>query len=136
MRYTESRLSKYADLLLREVNQGTVDWMPNFDGTLNEPAVLPARLPNLLLNGTTGIAVGMATDILPHNLREVGQACIHMLKNPKSKLDDLLEFVQGPDFPTGGEIITRVMTYVNFMKRVKAKLKPVLGTLLKKAKSL
>ena len=106
MRYTESRLSKYADVLLREVNQGTVDWMPNFDGTLNEPAVLPARLPNLLLNGTTGIAVGMATDILPHNLREVGQACIHMLKNPKSNLDDLLEFVQGPDFPTGGEIIT------------------------------
>ncbi|WP_417552210.1 DNA topoisomerase IV subunit A [Marinomonas fungiae] len=106
MRYTESRLSKYADVLLKEVNQGTVDWMPNFDGTLDEPAVLPARLPNLLLNGTTGIAVGMATDIPPHNLREVGQACIHMLKHPKAELDDLLEYVQGPDFPTGGEIIT------------------------------
>lgn len=106
MRYTESRLSKYADVLLKEVNQGTVDWVPNFDGTLDEPAVLPARLPNLLLNGTTGIAVGMATDIPPHNLREVGQACIHMLKHPKAELDDLLEYVQGPDFPTGGEIIT------------------------------
>ncbi|MBM6550459.1 DNA topoisomerase IV subunit A [Marinomonas ostreistagni] len=106
MRYTESRLSKYSDVLLKEVNQGTVDWVPNFDGTLQEPAVLPARLPNLLLNGTTGIAVGMATDIPPHNLREVGQACIHMLQNPKAGLDDLMEFVQGPDFPTGGEIIT------------------------------
>lgn len=106
MRYTESRLSKYADVLLKEVNQGTVDWVPNFDGTLDEPAVLPARLPNLLLNGTTGIAVGMATDIPPHNLREVGEACIHMLKHPKADLDELLEYVQGPDFPTGGEIIT------------------------------
>ena len=106
MRYTESRLSKYADVLLKEVNQGTVDWVPNFDGTLEEPAVLPARLPNLLLNGTTGIAVGMATDIPPHNLREVGEACIHMLKHPKADLDELLEYVQGPDFPTGGEIIT------------------------------
>ncbi|MFD1384851.1 DNA topoisomerase IV subunit A [Rhodanobacter aciditrophus] len=106
MRYTESRLSKYSDVLLKEVNQGTVDWIPNFDGTLQEPSVLPARLPNLLLNGTTGIAVGMATDIPPHNLREVGQACIHMLQNPKAELDDLMEYVQGPDFPTGGEIIT------------------------------
>ncbi|MCZ2723390.1 DNA topoisomerase IV subunit A [Marinomonas sp. 15G1-11] len=106
MRYTESRLSKYADVLLREVAQGTVDWVPNFDGTLNEPSVLPARLPNLLLNGTTGIAVGMATDIPPHNLREVGAACIHLLNNPKSELDDLLEFVKGPDFPTGGELTT------------------------------
>ncbi|WP_191600313.1 DNA topoisomerase IV subunit A [Marinomonas algicola] len=106
MRYTESRLSKYADVLLREVAQGTVDWVPNFDGTLNEPSVLPARLPNLLLNGTTGIAVGMATDIPPHNLREVGNACIHLLNNPKSELDDLLNFVKGPDFPTGGELTT------------------------------
>ena len=106
MRYTESRLSKYADVLLREVAQGTVDWVPNFDGTLQEPSVLPARLPNLLLNGTTGIAVGMATDIPPHNLREIGQACIHLLNNPKADLDELLEYVQGPDFPTGGEIIT------------------------------
>ncbi|RDL43852.1 DNA topoisomerase IV subunit A [Marinomonas piezotolerans] len=106
MRYTESRLSKYSDVLLKEVNQGTVDWVPNFDGTLQEPSVLPARLPNLLLNGTTGIAVGMATDIPPHNLREVGQACIHMLQNPKATLDELMEYIQGPDFPTGGEIIT------------------------------
>lgn len=107
MRYTESRLSKYADILLGEVSQGTVDWVPNFDGTLQEPSVLPARLPNLLLNGTTGIAVGMATDIPPHNLREVGEACVHLLNNPKAELDDLLGFIQGPDFPTGGEIVTR-----------------------------
>ena len=106
MRYTESRLSKYADVLLREVSQGTVDWTANFDGTLQEPSVLPSRLPNLLLNGTTGIAVGMATDIPPHNLREIGSACIHLLNNPNAELDDLLNFVQGPDFPTGGEIIT------------------------------
>ncbi|WP_111638549.1 DNA topoisomerase IV subunit A [Marinomonas shanghaiensis] len=106
MRYTESRLSKYADVLLREVSQGTVDWTANFDGTLQEPSVLPSRLPNLLLNGTTGIAVGMATDIPPHNLREIGGACIHLLNNPNAELDDLLNFVQGPDFPTGGEIIT------------------------------
>ncbi len=106
MRYTESRLSKYADVLLKEVSQGTVDWEPNFDGTLREPSVLPARLPNLLLNGTTGIAVGMVTDILPHNLREVSEACIYLLHNPKAELDDLLECIQGPDFPTGGEIIT------------------------------
>ncbi|MEO9654978.1 DNA topoisomerase IV subunit A [Marinomonas sp.] len=106
MRYTESRLSKYADVLLKEVSQGTVDWVPNFDGTLQEPSVLPSRLPNLLLNGTTGIAVGMATDIPPHNLREIGQACIHLLNNPKADLDELLGYVQGPDFPTGGEIIT------------------------------
>ncbi|MCW8357308.1 MULTISPECIES: DNA topoisomerase IV subunit A [Marinomonas] len=106
MRYTESRLSKYADVLLKEVSQGTVDWVPNFDGTLQEPSVLPSRLPNLLLNGTTGIAVGMATDIPPHNLREIGGACIHLLNNPNADLDELLNFVQGPDFPTGGEIIT------------------------------
>jgi len=106
MRYTESRLSKYADVLLREVSQGTVDWTANFDGTLQEPSVLPSRLPNLLLNGKTGIAVGMATDIPPHNLREIGSACIHLLNNPNAELDDLLNFVQGPDFPTGGEIIT------------------------------
>lgn len=106
MRYTESRLSRYSDVLLREVSQGTVDWQPNFDGTLKEPIVLPARLPNLLLNGTTGIAVGMATDIPPHNLKEVGNACIHLLNNPKADLDELLEFVQGPDYPTGGEITT------------------------------
>lgn len=106
MRYTESRLAKYAELLLSEVGQGTVDWEPNFDATLEEPSVLPARVPNLLLNGTTGIAVGMATDIPPHNLREVVAACVHLLEEPKATLDDLCEFVQGPDFPTEAEIIT------------------------------
>ena len=106
MRYTESRLTKYADTLLSELGQGTVDWIPNFDGTLDEPAILPARLPNLLLNGTTGIAVGMATDIPPHNLREVAQACMHLLDNPKATVAELCEFIQGPDFPTEAELIT------------------------------
>ena len=106
MRYTESRLSKYAEVLLKEVGQGTVNWTPNFDGTLDEPEVLPARLPNVLLNGSTGIAVGMATDILPHNLREVASACVHLLDNPTAELNDLYQFVAGPDFPTEAEIIT------------------------------
>jgi topoisomerase-4 subunit A len=106
MRYTESRLAKYSDLLLSEVAQGTVDWVPNFDATLEEPAVLPARVPNLLLNGTTGIAVGMATDIPPHNLREVVTACVRLLEAPKATLAELCEHVQGPDFPTEAEIIT------------------------------
>ncbi|WBA81678.1 DNA topoisomerase IV subunit A [Endozoicomonas sp. GU-1] len=106
MRYTESRLAKYADSLLGELGQGTVDWVPNFDGTLEEPSILPARLPNLLLNGTTGIAVGMATDIPPHNLREVANACIHLLENPKAGVAELCEHIQGPDFPTEAELIT------------------------------
>ena len=106
MRYTESRLSRYAEVLLGELGQGTVDFVPNFDGTLNEPKMLPARLPNILLNGTTGIAVGMATDIPPHNLREVAKATIALIDNPKTTLDDLLDIVQGPDFPTEAEIIT------------------------------
>ncbi|MGL9760257.1 MAG: DNA topoisomerase IV subunit A [Symbiopectobacterium sp.] len=106
MRYTESRLSKYAEVLLEELGQGTVEYQPNFDGTLQEPKMLPARLPNILLNGTTGIAVGMATDILPHNLREVAAAAVALLEKPESSLDDLLQFVQGPDFPTEAEIIT------------------------------
>ncbi|SDW48646.1 DNA topoisomerase IV subunit A [Thiocapsa roseopersicina] len=106
MRYTESRLTPYADLLLDEVDQGTVDWQPNFDGTLEEPKLLPARLPNLLLNGATGIAVGMATDIPAHNLREVARACIHLLDHPDATLEDLMRFVPGPDFPTAGEIVT------------------------------
>src|SRR5476649_14545 len=106
MRYTESRLSKYADVLLRELGQGTVNYVPNFDGTMQEPKMLPARLPNILLNGTTGIAVGMATDIPPHNIREVAAAAVALLEKPGSSLDDLLEFVQGPDFPTEAEIIT------------------------------
>lgn len=106
MRYTESRLSKYAEVLLGELGQGTVDWVPNFDGTMQEPKMLPARLPNILLNGTTGIAVGMATDIPPHNVREVAAAAVALIDKPGASLDDLLEFVQGPDFPTEAEIIT------------------------------
>ncbi len=106
MRYTESKLTKYADVLLGELAQGTVDWAPNFDGTLEEPLNLPARLPNILLNGGTGIAVGMATDILPHNLREVASACIRLLDKPKSTTADICEHIKGPDFPTGAEIIS------------------------------
>ncbi|AVV39066.1 DNA topoisomerase IV subunit A [Pantoea vagans] len=106
MRYTESRLSKYAELLLGELGQGTVEYQPNFDGTLQEPKILPARLPNILLNGTTGIAVGMATDIPPHNLREVAQAAIALIDAPKTTLEQLLDIVQGPDYPTEAEIIT------------------------------
>jgi len=106
MRYTESKLTRYAEVLLSELGQGTVDWQPNFDGSLDEPALLPARLPNLLLNGATGIAVGMATDIPPHNLREVAAACVRLLDEPSATLAQLCEHVQGPDFPTGAEIIT------------------------------
>ena len=106
MRYTESRLKPYSQVLLAELGQGTVDWVPNFDGTLKEPKLLPARLPNILLNGATGIAVGMATDIPPHNLKEVASACIHLLERPRSTVEDLFEYVRGPDFPTEAEIIT------------------------------
>ena len=106
MRYTESRLSKYADIFLQEVDQGTSDWVPNFDGTLKEPRLLPARLPNILLNGSTGIAVGMATSILPHNLREVSKALIHLIDNENTNLDQICKFIKGPDFPTEAEIIT------------------------------
>jgi len=106
MRYTEARLSRYAEVLLGELGQGTVDWVPNFDGTLDEPATLPARLPNLLLNGTTGIAVGMATDVPPHNLREVVTACIRLLDEPNATVEQLCEHVLGPDYPTEAEIIT------------------------------
>ena len=106
MRYTESRLSAFAQILLSEVGQGTVDWVPNFDGTLEEPSILPARLPHVLLNGAMGIAVGMATDIPPHNLREVASACIRLLDDPKATIRDLCEHVRGPDYPSGAEIIT------------------------------
>lgn len=106
MRYTEARLSRYSEVLLSELGQGTADWVPNFDGTLNEPAVLPARLPNLLLNGTTGIAVGMATDVPPHNLREVASACVHLLDEPHASIEQLCEHIPGPDFPTEAEIVT------------------------------
>ena len=106
MRYTEARLSKFSEVLLSELGQGTVDWIPNFDGTMKEPKTLPARLPHILLNGITGIAVGMATDIPPHNVREIANACVHLIEQPKAELGDLLEFVQGPDYPTDAEIIT------------------------------
>jgi topoisomerase-4 subunit A len=106
MRYTEARLSPFAQVLLAELGQGTVAWIPNFDGTLEEPALLPARLPNVLLNGASGIAVGMATDIPPHNLNEVAAACIHLLEHPQATVAELCQYLQGPDFPTGGEIIT------------------------------
>ncbi|WP_351000881.1 DNA topoisomerase IV subunit A [Shewanella sp. TB7-MNA-CIBAN-0143] len=106
MRYTEARLSKFSEVLLSELGQGTVDWSPNFDGTMKEPVTLPARLPHILLNGITGIAVGMATDIPPHNVRELVGACIELIDNPKADLARLMEFVPGPDYPTEAEIIT------------------------------
>ncbi len=106
MRYTESRLSGYAEVLLSEIESGTVEWVPNFDGTMREPSLLPARLPNVLLNGGTGIAVGMATDIPPHNLREVVQALTHLLDNPKATLEEICDIIPAPDFPTNAEIIT------------------------------
>jgi topoisomerase IV subunit A len=106
MRYTESKLTRYADVLLGELAHGTVDWQPNFDGSMEEPMILPSRLPNLLLNGTQGIAVGMATDIPPHNLREVAAACIHLLEDPEVTTATLMKHIKGPDLPTGGEIIS------------------------------
>ena len=106
MRYTEAKLTRYADILLGELSDGTVDWTANFDGTLEEPVFLPARLPNLILNGTSGIAVGMATDIPPHNLREVAAACIHLLEEPEATTAALMKHVRGPDLPTGAEIIS------------------------------
>ena len=106
MRYTESRLAAYAKSLLQELGQGTVDWVPNFDGTLKEPVVLPARLPNLLLNGTMGIAVGMSTDVPPHNLNEVTSALIHLIDNPKATVADLMTHIKGPDYPIGGELVS------------------------------
>ncbi len=106
MRYTESKLTPIAELLLEELAHGTVDWTANFDGTLKEPAWLPARVPHVLLNGSTGIAVGMATDILPHNLRELASACIRLLDDPDASVRDLCEHVRGPDFPSAAEIIT------------------------------
>jgi topoisomerase-4 subunit A len=126
MRYTESRLAPYAKSLLQELGQGTVDWAPNFDGTLKEPVVLPARLPNLLLNGTTGIAVGMSTDVPPHNLNEVASALVHLIDNPKATVAQLMKHIKGPDFPTGGELvspksdITEIYTTGNGTLRLRA----------------
>ena len=106
MRYTESRLSRFSEVLLSELGQGTVDWSPNFDGTMKEPRMLPARLPHILLNGVTGIAVGMATDIPPHNAREVAHACALLLDKPSASLADVMEHLRGPDYPTDAEVIT------------------------------
>jgi topoisomerase-4 subunit A len=116
MRYTEARMSAYADVFLGELSMGTVDWAPNFDGTLSEPRMLPARLPNVILNGATGIAVGMATDIPPHTLNEIIEACILLIDNPKSTLEDICQIIQGPDFPTGAEIITSREEIINIYR--------------------
>ncbi|MFP5406511.1 MAG: DNA topoisomerase IV subunit A, partial [Gammaproteobacteria bacterium] len=106
MRYTEARLTRHAELLLAEIDEGTVDFVPNYDGSAQEPKLLPARLPFALLNGASGIAVGMATEMPPHNLREVAAACVVVLKNPQAALDELLELMPGPDFPGGGQVIS------------------------------
>jgi topoisomerase-4 subunit A len=106
MRYTEAKLSKFSQLLLEEVVQGTVDWTPNFDGSIDEPLVLPARVPHVLLNGTSGIAVGMATDIPPHNLREVIDGCVALLTNPKISTEELVDIIPAPDYPNSAQIIT------------------------------
>jgi topoisomerase-4 subunit A len=123
MRYTESRLQNYADVLLGELGQGTVDWRLNFDGTLEEPQILPARLPNVLLNGGTGIAVGMATDIPPHNLREVAEGCLYMLENPKATVEDLCSIIKGPDYPTKAELTTPREDILELYKSGKGSLK-------------
>ncbi|MFO7326106.1 MAG: DNA topoisomerase IV subunit A, partial [Pseudomonadota bacterium] len=117
MRYTESRLTRYAEVLLSEIDHGTVDFGPNFDGTLEEPKILPARLPNVLLNGAQGIAVGMATDIPPHNLREVASACIHLLEDPEASTKQLMKHVKGPDLPTGAEIISPRSEILEFYEK-------------------
>ena len=116
MRYTEARLTRYAQVLLTELEHGTVDWQPNFDGTLNEPKLLPAQLPNLLLNGTSGIAVGMSTDVPPHNLKEVTAALIRLLDEPDATLGDLMKHIKGPDFPTGGELVSSRADVVQIYK--------------------
>ena len=123
MRYTESRLASYADVLMSEASLGTVDWQPNFDGTLFEPVILPSRVPNILLNGTTGIAVGMATDIPPHNLTEVVNACIHLLEKPKATIKDLFKFIKAPDYPTEAEIITPKESILDIYKTGKGSIK-------------
>src|SRR5690606_33518690 len=116
MRYTEARLTRYADTLLDALEHGTVDWAPNFDGTLEEPKLLPAQLPNILLNGTSGIAVGMSTDIPPHNLTEVAKALITLLDDPDATLSTLMKHIKGPDFPTGGEPVSSRADIVSVYK--------------------
>jgi topoisomerase-4 subunit A len=136
MRYTEARLAVYSDLLLSELGQGTVDWQPNFDATLQEPVLFPARLPNLLLNGASGIAVGMATDIPPHNLEEVAAACIHLLKHPEATVADLRAMIPAPDYPTEAEIITPAAELLKMYEtgngsiRMRAKYRPENGDIV------
>ena len=117
MRYTEARLAKYAQTLLEEINLGTVEWGQNFDGTLQEPKTLPSKLPNLLLNGVSGIAVGMSTDIPPHNLREVNSALIRLIDNPDMTTGQILKNIKGPDFPSGGEIISSKKELLDIYKK-------------------
>ena len=117
MRYTESRLTQYSKLLLQELGQGTVEWQANFDGTLDEPVVLPARLPNILLNGGSGIAVGMATDIPPHNLREVVDACLQLLDQPDTTIAELCQLLPAPDLPTEAEIITPASDFITLYSK-------------------
>ena len=117
MRYTESRLTRYAEVLLEEIDAGTVDFGPNYDGTTEEPLIMPARLPNLLLNGASGIAVGMATDVPPHNLREVASACIHLLEDPEATTRALMKHVKGPDLPTGAEIVSPRSELLEFYEK-------------------
>ncbi len=116
MRYTEARLTRYAQVLLNELEHGTVDWQQNFDGTLPEPTLLPAQLPNLLLNGTSGIAVGMSTDVPPHNLKEVTTALLRLLDEPDATLGELMKHIKGPDFPTGGELVSSRADVVQIYK--------------------
>ncbi len=123
MRYTEAKLTLYAELLLSELEQGTVEWMPNFDGTLEEPHYLPAQLPTILLNGASGIAVGMSTDIPPHNLREVAAALVHLIDKPKSTLEDICQYIQGPDYCTAAEIITPRREILELYRQGKGSLK-------------
>lgn len=123
MRYTESRLTPYAKVLLQELGQGTTEWQANFDGTMQEPVTLPARLPNVLLNGSTGIAVGMSTDIPPHNLREVVDACVYLLKKPSASVEELCEFIQAPDFPNEAEIITPRQELIEVYKKSNGSIK-------------
>ena len=105
MRYTESKLTSFANLLISELKSGTVDWQPNFDGSLLEPVIFPSKLPSILLNGTSGIAVGMATDIPSHNINEIIEAVVHIIDNPKAGLKDLLKIIKGPDFSNNASIV-------------------------------
>lgn len=126
MRYTEARMTKASEEILRDIDKDTIDFVPNYDDTLKEPDILPSRLPNLLVNGANGIAVGMATSIPPHRIDEIIDALAHVLENPNAELDEILEFVKGPDFPTGGIIYGKagiIEAYKTGRGRVKVRAK-------------